>query len=162
MPNLNSPSLQERLDNAHADIHELNTRLIERSEAILRLLDENTRLHRELRKHQKPLTPTIDPKNQAVDYFRTLAQYYLACWLNRRPAHLPETVQVLVEVVADDSVHDPLFKCTPGVCLCHCNEWGAVTVTAQNGKQLGLKPLEFTPVSWRANPAVSGLGHSSS
>jgi hypothetical protein len=36
---------------------------------------------------------------------------------------------------------------------CHSNLWGAVSVTAENGKALGIKPGEFDVLAWRENNA---------
>lgn len=40
-----------------------------------------------------------------------------------------------------------------GEYYCFCNQYGAVSVTAQNGIKLGLKPGEFEVLEWTENAA---------
>ena len=41
---------------------------------------------------------------------------------------------------------------------CRCNKWGAVSVSARDGKLLGLRPDEFEPVAWRESGADRTTG----
>lgn len=42
----------------------------------------------------------------------------------------------------------------PGIYAADCNQWGAVSVRASNGKMLGLKWPEFEPLEWEDNPHI--------
>ena len=75
--------------------------------------------------------------------------YYKAGMLKQAPPWVPSTVRVLREQFGD-----PPFRgagVDAGEHECNCNKWGAVSVTARDGKLLGLRLDEFEPVAWREN-----------
>lgn len=58
--------------------------------------------------------------------------------LQAMPQHMSVRVVTDSVYVADESGE------------CECNQFGAVSVRAEDGHMLGIKPAEFEPVTWRA------------
>ena len=65
------------------------------------------------------------------------------------PSKVPSKVRVINRVRGDF----PFSATTigPGVYDCKSNQYGAVSVVAENGYMLGLKPEEFETLEWREN-----------
>ncbi len=73
--------------------------------------------------------------------------YYRSAVLGTRPDYVPAKVRLPMRVRSDfDS-----FWADPGDHECTSNQWGAICVLANNGKQLGVKPAEFEVLEWREN-----------
>lgn len=90
------------------------------------------------------------------------AAYYKAGMLKKAPPFVPARVRVLKEQFGDGPFRGAGVPA--GEHDCRCNKWGAVSVSARDGKFLGLRPDEFEPVEWRENvhspetciPLISG------
>lgn len=78
------------------------------------------------------------------------ADYYRAGMEKRAPKWVPARVKVASEVRGDFPVGH-MTVVAAGDHDCHCNKWGAVSVAASNGKQLGLRPAEFEVLAWQPN-----------
>jgi hypothetical protein len=71
----------------------------------------------------------------------------------RAPSWVPARVMLVREVRGDFPIgHQAVAEAN--VYEAKCNRWGAVSVRASNGTQLGVKPGEFEVVSWRKNEAA--------
>ncbi len=79
------------------------------------------------------------------------AAYYKAGILKQAPPWVPATVRVLREQFGDFPFRGA--GAAAGEHECHCNRWGAVSVTDREGKQLGLRLDEFDALTWRENEA---------
>lgn len=75
--------------------------------------------------------------------------YYKAALEQRTPPWVPCRVRLAREVFGDAPWRGA--GVAAGEHLCHCNKWGAVSVLDRSGKPLGLRPIEFEPISWREN-----------
>jgi hypothetical protein len=78
------------------------------------------------------------------------ACYYGAGVKRERPLYVPARVRLPALVRGDFP-----FSATAvpaGDHDCACNQWGAVSVTAADGRPLGIKPAEFEVLAWRDNP----------
>lgn len=75
--------------------------------------------------------------------------YYKAGMLKKAPPFVPARVRVLKEQFGDGPFRGAGVPA--GEHDCRCNKWGAVSVSARDGKLLGLRPDEFEPVAWREN-----------
>jgi len=72
---------------------------------------------------------------------------------DRKPAYVPARVWLAVPVRGDYPIgHTTIAH--EGEYECQSNRYGAVSVVAENGKLLGVKPAEFEVVAWRENNAV--------
>ena len=80
-------------------------------------------------------------------------EYFTAGREQRAPAWVPDRVMLTREVRGDYPIGH-LAEAEANVYTAQCNRWGAVSVRASNGSQLGLKPGEFDVVRWRANEAA--------
>jgi hypothetical protein len=77
-------------------------------------------------------------------------EYLTAGREQRAPAWVPDRVMLTREVRGDYPIgHQAVAEAN--VYTANCNRWGAVSVRAGNGSQLGMKPGEFEVVRWRAN-----------
>lgn len=86
------------------------------------------------------------------------AAYYRAAVLQRDdrsqiPPHVPCRVRLDRRITGDWPVGH-MTAAGPGEMDCRANKWGAVSVLADDGKQLGLKLHEFEVVEWAENPAA--------
>lgn len=81
---------------------------------------------------------------------RAALDYYQAAVEQRRPKYLPASVRLKQDVRGDFPFGQALVA-RAGVRQCACNQWGAVSVAAENGQPLGIRPAEFEVVDWRAN-----------
>lgn len=84
------------------------------------------------------------------------AAFYLVCGLQHsvKPVPLPPVVPSRVRVyrrVAGDWPIGHLVVVMPGEYPCQSNRYGAVSILAGNGSQLGLRPSEYEPLEWRLN-----------
>jgi hypothetical protein len=86
---------------------------------------------------------------KALNYYRAAANRW-------RPDYVPARI-LLPEDVRSDL---PMFSresrgyyANAGEHDCKCNQYGAVSVTAENGQQLGVKPNEFEVIAWKENTA---------
>lgn len=77
------------------------------------------------------------------------AAYYKAGMLKQAPPWVPARVRVLREQFGDAPFRGA--GVAAGEHDCQCNKWGAVSVTARDGKPLGLRLDEFEPTTWREN-----------
>lgn len=77
------------------------------------------------------------------------AAYYKAGLLTQAPPFVPSRVLVLREQFGDA----PFLGAgvAAGEHDCACNRWGAVNVTARDGRPLGLRLNEFDVVAWMEN-----------
>lgn len=68
------------------------------------------------------------------------------------PKLIPFKIKLSKSIHGDWPIgHDTVAK--EGEYYCFCNQYGAVSVTAQNGRKLGLKPGEFEVLEWTENAA---------
>lgn len=102
------------------------------------LLVENHRLKAELSALREQYAEAV----RALDYYR-------AAFRRERPAYVPATIRLLHDVRGDATIgHRSVARA--GEHECECNQFGAVSVRAEDGHMLGIKPAEFEPVTWRA------------
>ena len=98
-----------------------------------------------------------------VDEIRRLqkeSDYYRGAFLQRgngdwpKPKFVPSKILLTQRIAGDWPVgHDS--QAGPGEIPCECNQYGAVSVKAENGKMLGVKLHEFTVVEWKPNSKVA-------
>lgn len=86
---------------------------------------------------------TPDNNLCALDYYRAAVE-------DRAPAWVPARI-LLQQPVRGDFPFGHTTVAEAGEHECECNAWGAVSVRAGNGQQLGIKPAEFEPLAWRPN-----------
>jgi hypothetical protein len=82
------------------------------------------------------------------------AAYYLCAATQERTKARPEFVPCRVMLTRRISGDWPVghdSQIGPGEFDCTANPYGAVSVIAENGKKLGLRLDEFTPIAWVAN-----------
>lgn len=79
--------------------------------------------------------------------------YYRCASRQERPDFVPHRIRIEQAVHGDFPCHRTVVHA--GEHDCHCNQWGAVSVRASDGTMLGIKPKEFTPLSFRPNPEIS-------
>jgi hypothetical protein len=80
-----------------------------------------------------------------LDYLRAARE-------NRKPAWVPARVWLAGPVRGDYPIgHTTIAH--EGEYECQSNRYGAVSVIAENGKWLGVKPSEFEVAAWRENKA---------
>jgi len=83
---------------------------------------------------------------KALNYYRSAVE-------GKRPDFVPARV-VLPHRVRADAPFGRLgtgYYAEAGPYDCESNKWGAVSVLAENGQKLGVKPSEFDVVEWKAN-----------
>ena len=83
---------------------------------------------------------------KALDYFRS-------AFLGLTPDFVPARVRLLVTVRGDGPFRSTCAAA--GEHPCKSNRYGAISVTAENGKLLGVKPHEFVPLEWVKNPQAT-------
>ena len=66
------------------------------------------------------------------------------------PPYVPSRVR-LKKPVRGDFPFGAHCIAAPGDHDCDANKWGAVSVKAENGQTLGLRPAEYEPLKWREN-----------
>jgi|GEM_PF-3480368 hypothetical protein len=81
-----------------------------------------------------------------LDYFRS-------AFLGLTPDFVPSRVRLLVTVCGDGPFRST--RAAAGEHPCTSNRYGAISVAAENGKLLGVKPHEFVPVEWIKNPQAT-------
>lgn len=84
------------------------------------------------------------------------AAYYRSGMLKEPPPFVPVRVRVLKEQFGDGPFRGA--GVSAGEHDCKCNKWGAVSVSARDGKLLGLRLGEFEPVAWRSNDTPKNAG----
>ena len=95
-----------------------------------------------------------------LEHYAKAAAYYKSAVVQRRdasqiPPYVPCRVRLEYRITGDWPMHH-LAAAGPGEMPCTANMYGAVSVLANNGKQLGLKLDEFEPIEWAENPAAAG------
>jgi hypothetical protein len=84
------------------------------------------------------------------DHLEKAAEYYRAGVEQRAPKWVPARIWLAGPVRGDYPIgHRTIAH--EGEYECESNRWGAVSVVAENGQRLGVKPAEFDVVTWRAN-----------
>lgn len=79
-------------------------------------------------------------------------EYYRAGIEQRAPKWVPARVWLAGPVRGDYPIgHTTIAH--EGEYECESNRYGAISVVAENGKRLGVKPAEFDVVAWRENKA---------
>ena len=91
------------------------------------------------------------------DHHAKAADYYKAGILQRQdlsrmPRYVPCRVRLDRRISGDWPIGHT-SQAGPGEMECTTNKYGAVSVRAEDGKQLGLKLDEFEPIEWAENPA---------
>lgn len=76
--------------------------------------------------------------------------YYRAGLEQRMPEYVPARVKLVAKVRGDFPFNGTIVSA--GEHDCECNQWGAVSVHANDGSLLGIKPNEFEPIAWCNNP----------
>ena len=84
-----------------------------------------------------------------ADAMHEALSYFNACWLRERPEFVPCRIKLEADVHGDFPSDSTVAKA--GEHDCDCNQWGAVSVRASNGKMLGIKPKEFSILKFRPN-----------
>lgn len=87
-------------------------------------------------------TPALSPDEKALRYYRSASE-------GKRPDYVPSRIRLPRAVHGDFPFHGVLADA--GEHACECNQWGAVSVLASDGRLLGVKPAEFEPLEWRKN-----------
>jgi hypothetical protein len=92
---------------------------------------------------------------EALNEMCSLAYYHTAATQSKTKA-LPKYVPCRVRVLRIVRGDGPWVAChvDPGEYECRCNKYGAVSVTASDGKELGLRLDEFEPIAWAKNVKV--------
>lgn len=99
-------------------------------------------------KHDDALTLLVTLRQHLAEAVRAL-DYYRAAFRRERPAYVPATIRLLHDVRGDAPLgHRSVARA--GKHECECNQFGAVSVRAEDGHMLGIRPAEFEPVTWRA------------
>lgn len=76
--------------------------------------------------------------------------YYRAGLEQRRPDYVPARIRLPATVRGDFPFNGTVAE--DGEYDCQCNQWGAVSVLANDGTLLGIKPKEFEVIAWQNNP----------
>jgi hypothetical protein len=85
---------------------------------------------------------------KAAEYYR-VAAIQSGHRIGMKPTYVPSRVRVPCFVRGDGPFAGTRIQ--PGDYDCTCNQYGAVSVRATNGEELGLKLYEFEPIAWREN-----------
>ena len=75
-----------------------------------------------------------------------------------RPAFVPSRVHVTRNLYGEVPLfggRDRCFRVMMGEHDCTSNAYGAISVVAENGKPLGLRPHEFVILDWTPNPHLT-------
>lgn len=89
---------------------------------------------------------------KALDYYRAGLCGVIPTWV-------PKRIVVLITVRSEvphilGSIGTPT-RVLPGEYECESNGWGAISVIAEDGKKLGIKPAEFSVLEWIENPHIA-------
>lgn len=84
----------------------------------------------------------MTPDQKALNYYRAAAE-------GRRPDFVPARVRLKHDVRADPPFRN---RAPQGEYDCQSNPYGAISVMASDGTQLGVKLAEFDVLTWRENP----------
>lgn len=76
--------------------------------------------------------------------------YYRSALCGVKPDFVPCRV-FLASTVWSDFPMGPRTYAVTGFHDCKSNKWGAISVAANDGKRLGIKPAEFEVDEWREN-----------
>lgn len=79
--------------------------------------------------------------------------YYRSGMLHLTPDYVPSRVRLIMVVCGDGPFCST--RAAEGEYPCTSNRYGAISITAENGKMLGVKPGEFIPVEWIKNPKAN-------
>lgn len=85
-----------------------------------------------------------------VQRLQRAVEYYRAGQEQRAPKWVPSKVWLAGPVRGDYPIGHTTIA-NEGEYDCESNRYGAVSVVAENGQWLGVKPCEFEPVEWREN-----------
>lgn len=91
----------------------------------------------------------IDELREKVERLEKAVAYY-RIRNSERPPFVPSRVRLNRRVRGDFPIGHQTCA-DAGDYDCECNQYGAVTIMAQNGRLLGLKFDEFEPLAWRDN-----------
>lgn len=91
----------------------------------------------------------ISDMEKSLDYYRSGMMQ--RCAEARRPKYVPSRVRLTQRVTGDWPIGHGT-QSGPGEYDCDSNQYGAVSIRAEDGKMLGLRPNEFEPIAWAANP----------
>jgi hypothetical protein len=103
------------------------------------------------------MTWTYDEENQDPKFLRQVIAFLQSCLTQRgngravRPNFVPSRVRV-TRIVASDIPGGPIAF--PADYDCDANQWGAISVQANNGSPLGVKPDECIILAMKPNPYV--------
>lgn len=86
---------------------------------------------------------------QAGEETEKALNYYRSGIEKVKPKYVPCRVR-LYDVVCGDGPFSGT-RAPAGDYDCKSNQWGAVSITASNGLMLGLRLIEFEPISWQEN-----------
>lgn len=82
------------------------------------------------------------------------ADFYESCFKGYTPLFVPSRVRIKSLVRGDFPIgHKSIVEL--GEYDCQSNKWGAVSVLAQDGRLLGIKPNELQILAWRKNSIES-------
>ena len=79
--------------------------------------------------------------------------YYRSGMLKLTPDYVPSRVRLIMAVCGDGPFCST--RAAEGEYPCTSNRYGAISITAENGKMLGVKPAEFIPLEWIKNPKAT-------
>ena len=85
-----------------------------------------------------------------VQRLQRAVEYYRAGQEQRAPKWVPSKVWLAGPVRGDYPIGHTTIA-NEGEYDCESNRYGAVSVVAENGQRLGVKPSEFEVVAWREN-----------
>lgn len=92
------------------------------------------------------------PDDAAIGYLFRAVEYSRAGMEKRRPAYVPCRVRLCGMACGDGPFAST--RAPAGDYDCTANQYGAVSITATNGQQLGLRLNEFEPIAWAVNSKV--------
>jgi len=100
---------------------------------------------------------------RSVEFYRQFIAFLQACLTQRsgstlhvrftksmRPEFVPSEIRLLKTVISEVPLSN--MRAVPGVYECTSNQWGAIAVTCDNGKILGIRPCECVVRKMRPNP----------
>lgn len=107
----------------------------------------------EIERHRKLWLAALS----AISDAQIAIEYYRAGLEKREPKWIPAQVWLTNPVRGDFPIgHGTVAQ--PGQYECESNRNGAISVLAENGQRLGLKPSEFEVIAWRANAEIGTGG----
>jgi hypothetical protein len=94
---------------------------------------------------------------QGAENLQKAVEYYRAGIEHRAPKWVPSKVWLAGPVRGDYPIGHATIA-HEGEYDCESNRYGAISVIAENGQRLGVKPAEFDVLEWRSNePARAAL-----